>query len=84
MTDIRFGIIGLGGISTRFALALKTVGGVKLTAVAARALPSALRAALVPICACFTGCDDVLSRFRLIGDPQSIRMRQSLPDGTKA
>ncbi len=36
MTDIRFGIIGLGGISTRFALALKTVGGVKLTAVAAR------------------------------------------------
>lgn len=34
--EVKFGIIGLGDISTRFALALKTVRGVKLTAVASR------------------------------------------------
>lgn len=34
--NVRFGIIGLGRISTRFATALNTVAGTELTAVAAR------------------------------------------------
>jgi predicted dehydrogenase len=36
MTTIRFGIIGLGDISNRFAKVLKTASGVELVAVAAR------------------------------------------------
>jgi predicted dehydrogenase len=34
--EVRFGIVGLGAISTRFAGVLKTVEGVKLTSVASR------------------------------------------------
>lgn len=34
--DVRFGIVGLGGISTRFARVLKTMRGVKLISVASR------------------------------------------------
>lgn len=41
MKEVRFGIIGLGGISSRFAGALKTVRGVKLTHVAAHDLQRA-------------------------------------------